>query len=633
MSLQYQICSLIITALIWVIYATHKRLMLRSERVFYRALCFTLAMIIFDLTKVIMIQHPSLFPLCLTIGYSKLYECILVICSGITLVYLMADILKKEQYKELNKSLVWALLCESFLVLFHTTKINPIGFAYGPAVNVGVAIVAINFAITLVFLVKNINKVNSRRRFGIVLWMVIWITLALMQRAYPTVVLTGLAVSLGILILFALLEKPEAKLDKEYGCFNYFALINFLDEMLESKIPLSIISVSLKTSGSLTGDALYREASRALRILEKNKDVWVFRGISQDFICIAKSKEPIDKISADLEEASKQNPDTACYARIVRCYDSSSFQTSNEVLHFLSYAKDRDNDQARIFDADKELTQAYHSRKEVEIELRNALVENRVEAFFQPIYSVRQKRITSGEALARIRTRNGDIIMPSEFIHIAEENGSISELGYKIFEQTCDFLSKNPDLIDYMEINLSVVQCEDEALAQKLIEIMEQYKIPPQKINLEITETASITTKQKLLKNMERMLEYGVTFSLDDFGKGESNLMYMVDMPVSIVKLDYDMSKSYFQNDKAKYVVNAVEGMSHGLNMKLVAEGIETEEELKAMEKQRVDYIQGYYFSKPLPKDDFVNFVQAYNVDKDDSSGLEEEHIEKFRPA
>jgi len=633
MSLQYQICSLIITTLILVIYATHKRLMLRSERVFYRALCLTLIMIVIDLAKVFLIQHAGIVPEVMVKGLSKLNEWLVVLCSGTMLVYVMADILKMESYKDLNKNLFIALLCEGLIIASHTTHLNSMGYAYGPAVNAGFAIVSINFLVTLIYLFKNIHKVN-RRRFGIILWMAMWITLTLFQKFYPTVSLTGLAVSLGILILFALLEKPEAKLDKEYGCFNYFALINFLDEMQEGGTSISVLSVSLKTSGTLTGAALFKEASHALQVLERNRHVWIFRGISQDFICIAKSTAPIAAISRDLEQEAQLFPETACYARIIRCNDCSSFHNANEILHFLNYAKNKDNEQSTIFEASQELTKAYHNRKDIEVELRNALIENRVEAYFQPIYSVRERRITSGEALARIHTRDGSLLMPSDFIPIAEENGSISELGYMIFEQTCEFIAQNPDLLEYIEVNLSVVQCEDETLAQKLISIMERHNVPPSKINLEITETASIVAKQKLLKNMERMLEYGVTFSLDDFGKGESNLMYMVDMPVSIVKLDFDMSKSYFKNDKAKYVVNAVEGMSHGLNLKLVAEGIETEDELKAMERQRIDYIQGYYFSRPLPKDDFVSFVQTYNANKDLEAGSEnEEPIEKFRPA
>lgn len=108
---------------------------------------------------------------------------------------------------------------------------------------------------------------------------------------------------------------------------------------------------------------------------------------------------------------------------------------------------------------------------------------------------------------------------------------------------------------------------------------------------------------------MEKLIDYGFTFSLDDFGKGQSNLMYVVEMPVSIIKLDYDMSKAFFSSPKAKQVVRAVVSMAHGMNLKLVAEGIETKEEIDGMNKENIDYIQGFYYSKPLPMQEFVSFI------------------------
>ena len=131
-------------------------------------------------------------------------------------------------------------------------------------------------------------------------------------------------------------------------------------------------------------------------------------------------------------------------------------------------------------------------------------------------------------------------------------------------------------------------------------------------INLEITETASIGARKTLLKNMEKLIAYGFTFSLDDFGKGESNLMYVVEMPVSIVKLDYDISKYFFKSVKAQQVVRAVLSMAHGMNLKVVAEGIETEEEALRMQQEGVDYIQGFHYSRPLPMAEYVDFVRAH---------------------
>ena len=103
---------------------------------------------------------------------------------------------------------------------------------------------------------------------------------------------------------------------------------------------------------------------------------------------------------------------------------------------------------------------------------------------------------------------------------------------------------------------------------------------------------------------------YGVKFSLDDFGTGQSNLNYIVDMPVDIVKFDRTMINSYFENGKAKYVMEAAIHMIHGMNLEIVSEGIETKEQFQTMENLGISHIQGYYFSKPLPEDEFIEFLE-----------------------
>lgn len=165
--------------------------------------------------------------------------------------------------------------------------------------------------------------------------------------------------------------------------------------------------------------------------------------------------------------------------------------------------------------------------------------------------------------------------------------------------------------MNYIEVNLSVVQCNYVNLAEDLIKIMEKYKVDPSYINLEITETASLSAKRILLDNMKSLVKYGVHFALDDFGTGQSNLNYIVDMPVDIVKFDRMMTNSYFENGKAKYVMDAAMQMIHGMNLKIVSEGIETKQQYDAMEHLGINYIQGFYFSKPLPKDQFIAFLEG----------------------
>ena len=132
-------------------------------------------------------------------------------------------------------------------------------------------------------------------------------------------------------------------------------------------------------------------------------------------------------------------------------------------------------------------------------------------------------------------------------------------------------------------------------------------------INLEITESASIYEKKLMLDNMKKLIDYGVSFSLDDFGTGNSNLNYIVDMPVRLIKFDRDMIMSYFETGKAKYVMDAAMHMIHGLKLEIVSEGIETKEMLDTMENLGISYIQGYYFSKPIPEDEFIEFMEKNN--------------------
>ena len=290
--------------------------------------------------------------------------------------------------------------------------------------------------------------------------------------------------------------------------------------------------------------------------------------------------------------------------------------SADEMLGFLRYfrAHCMDNPENHINIIDENSVAKKRERDAMLGTILKAMEEDRVEVFFQPIYATDTKKFVSAEALVRIRREDGSIIPPGLFIPIAEETGLIVKLGERVFEKVCRFITEHaPEQygVEYIEINLSVVQCEAKSLAKCYSDIMDKYKINPAFINLEITESASIVMRKTLLDNMKALISYGVSFSLDDFGNGQSNLNYIVDMPVNIVKFDREMSQAFFRDEKAKYVMNAAMQMIHGMKLKIVSEGIESEEQYLAMEELSIDYIQGYYFSKPLPETAFLAFLQG----------------------
>lgn len=189
----------------------------------------------------------------------------------------------------------------------------------------------------------------------------------------------------------------------------------------------------------------------------------------------------------------------------------------------------------------------------------------------------------------------------------------IIEIGKRVFEKACQFFQQNKLEeygIEYIEVNLSTVQCVNDNLADDYIEIMENTQIDPHHINLEITESTSQYGKQTMIANMKKMIDYGVNFALDDFGTGASNLNYIVEMPVKIVKFDRGMIQAYFASGKAKYVMDAAMHMIHGMGLKIVAEGVETNEEYRKMDEIKINFIQGYYFSRPLPEQEFLEFMR-----------------------
>ena len=199
------------------------------------------------------------------------------------------------------------------------------------------------------------------------------------------------------------------------------------------------------------------------------------------------------------------------------------------------------------------------------------------------------------------------------FIDIAEKRGLIIKLGEYVFREVCKFLvEKEPQQygLKYIEVNLSVLQCGYERLADDFIKIMKKYKVDPSLIVLEITESASVKEKNILLNNMKKLKEVGVKFALDDFGTGQSNLNYIVDMPVDVVKFDSSMTNAYFENSTAKYVMDAAMQMIQGMELEIVSEGIEEKEQYKEMKNLGIDYIQGYYFSKPVDNESFIEFIK-----------------------
>ena len=293
--------------------------------------------------------------------------------------------------------------------------------------------------------------------------------------------------------------------------------------------------------------------------------------------------------------------------------DSLEMSGPDEFFRFLHTYLESEQE---IVIANEELVQKLREQNRITELIEDALKNDRVEVFYQPFYNVKESRFNVAEALVRIRREDGGLVPPGEFIPIAEESGQIIPLGIRVFEKVCKFLSKGEAQkfgLEQIEINISAAQFDYENPAKFIFDYIKQYKIDPKWINLEITETAAAQNRDIMIRNMMRLIEKEVTFSLDDFGTGRSNIDYFVNMPVKTIKFDYTFTRSFFNNEKTKHVLTGMVDILHKIGMDVVAEGIETKEQMTVMQDMGVEYIQGFYYSKPIPEDEFLSFLAGKN--------------------
>lgn len=254
--------------------------------------------------------------------------------------------------------------------------------------------------------------------------------------------------------------------------------------------------------------------------------------------------------------------------------------------------------------------------------IEKALAERKFEVYYQPIYNVREGRFTSAEALLRLRDDEHGFISPEILIPAAEESGEIHEVGRYVFEEVCRFIASDEYKklgLDYIEVNLSVAECMNADLADDILATMARYNVPHESINLEITETAASFSQRVMMDNLKKLSKAGVEFSLDDYGTGYSNINRVLSLPLKIVKLD----KSFVnEQNNAKlwiFIQNTVK-MLKEMNIEVLVEGVETVEMLEVFKKLKCDFIQGYYFSRPVCKDDFVKFIMDSQESKSEVS-------------
>ena len=241
-------------------------------------------------------------------------------------------------------------------------------------------------------------------------------------------------------------------------------------------------------------------------------------------------------------------------------------------------------------------------------EMDKALAEQQFIVYFQPKYHLKKMAPYGAEALVRWKKPNGEIVLPSEFIPIFERNGFITKLDYYVWEKVCQFIDselsqgRNPAPIS---VNVSRVNLYNPDFMDSLIDLIHRYQIPPHYLNLELTESVFSEDAELIQRAVNYLHDAGFTILMDDFGSGYSSLNILKDVDLDVLKIDMKFFSKGNTAEKGAKIIEAVIRMADSLDMMVIAEGVEEKHQVDFLNDLGCDYIQGYYFGRPMSQDQY----------------------------
>ena len=449
---------------------------------------------------------------------------------------------------------------------------------------------------------------------------------ALVEAFVPYLLITGFAFSLTILITYLSLENPDDYIDSESGIYNRRAFVVRAQEQIDFKRNMFLIGLYseplvhvLRSIGEENRKLFYDKVFNYL--MEVGGKENVYRLTYEKFVIMLSDvpEEESCKIVEDIwnyfrEPVKIGNIEISIAVNIRTVIYPEDVTTLEDLLDLIEDSlEDKSSlEEGMSLRADAKILEKRRREHKIVQILEDAMNDKAFDIVYQPIYNIDKGGYSSAEALLRLRSEELGDITPDEFIPLAEKNGLALQIGNFVFKEVCKFVSTNrlwEKGIENIHVNLSVIQCMQEKLYEILFDIMDHYELDYKYVDLDVSETTAIIANEVLLRNMNVLLDHGMSFSLDNYGTGLSNTNTLVKYPFKYVKLDKTLVRAAVNDEKARIILHKTVSMVKDLDMKVVAEGVENMGEYDMVVYLGCNYIQGFMFSNPLSPEDYLKFL------------------------
>lgn len=643
--LRFQIAATVVLVVIEILYFSRPQIKILSTRIFNWIMLSAGIYLLFDYATVFSLVYFDSFPKWLVRllhqGFIFGFE------ATFLFIYIFLDVISHNQRRlSLGKKIfVSAVVIISFVIVVfskieYVINENEV-YSYGPMVNYVYFIITVLTISTIISALRNYSKVELRRISSYVLFtMALWSVFGLCQVFMPQILFSSVSISTMLLVLVMSLGNPAEFVDKESGAFNFDALKVVISDKLHKNKPFFIVNIDMDELSKLrkqTGDKGIIKIFGQVRtfVTEQFKvDAYQLNHHSLTLIFNEHAEKNMEKnlrlIYERFHEPWIVNEQTKIHLNAhvdyVRVPKDTPFLEQEDVLtstsrllEFVEMCHTYSDEADFIHRVNNQLLQNRSRQDSIVKILQEAIRTNGIEMYYQPIWDVKEKKFSNCEALVRLKDdKTLGFISPEEFIPVAERNFLIMPLSYKIFESVFSFMSQNELLkkeLRHMEVNLSAIESVDIGFPSIMKELLEKYQIDPSVINLEITESIAIASGRRLKRNMEDLIRHGCSFSMDDFGTGYSNLSQITRADFSIIKIDKSLLWPIFEKknpnrQNAKILLENMVSMILQMGLQIVVEGVETQEQFDYLCSLGVNYIQGYYFSKPIKQDEYLEFLK-----------------------
>ncbi|MCR5055493.1 MAG: EAL domain-containing protein [Clostridia bacterium] len=433
-----------------------------------------------------------------------------------------------------------------------------------------------------------------------------------------------------MLILFAII-RPEEQMDLQSGMLSFNTYQVDLKNVIHSRVPAVICIIQIPNCREIRNYLGDHEYNKCLSTIangirstkwnhKHNVELYfempgtIYLVTSLEGICTSEIGEIIlnsvkTSVRKYVEVGVKIEPEIC----IARCPDDCN--VAEDFIRLGHKFQKISRGKPVSFASDVISNKNYAVEAHIESIVDNAINYDGLEMYYQPIYDMKTGKYHSAEALARIKDPSFGMVSPSIFIPAAEALGRVIPIGDKILDLVFRFIS-DTDFeslgLQYIEINLSVAQCMEPSLPDKILAVQKKYDVDPAKVNLEITETTFSDISDIMLENINKLISMGYSFALDDYGSGYSSIQRVNKIPFKLIKIDKSLLDDIL-SPSGRHIYESTLHMMQNIGKQVVSEGAETKLEVELLSNMKGDYIQGFYFSRPLNEKDFVEFIRSKN--------------------